>query len=62
MYNRSGLYNGKHKYMVVEGTIDNHKIIADGFTSMKSVKDFYRDYKIEHGKDSTKKFLTMVYK
>lgn len=62
MYNRNSFYDGKQKYKVVEGSVAEHKIIADGFTSQKAVKEFYRDYKKEHGKDSTKHFFTMAYK
>lgn len=62
MYNRNSFYDGKQKYKVVEGTVKDHRIIADGFTSQKAVSEFYRDYKKEHGKGSTRTFFTIAYK
>ena len=60
MYNRNSFYDGKQRYKIVRGTIQEHEVIADGFTSQKSVKEYYK--KLREQGINTKDLFTMGYK
>lgn len=63
MRERNRYFDGKQRYKVVEHFHEaGENIIAQGFTSQKQVTEFYKAYRAEHGKDSTKKFTTVGYK
>ena len=60
MYNRNSFYDGKQKYKIVKGTVANHEVIAEGFTSQKATREYYKKLRSE-GID-TKQFFTIGYK
>lgn len=60
LYNRNSFYDGKQKYKIVRGTVQDHEILADGFTSQKKVREKYKELR-EQGID-TKKLITIGYK
>ena len=59
-YNRNSFYDGKQKYKIVEGTISDYRVIAEGLTSQKAVREKYKELR-EQGIE-TKHFLTISYK
>lgn len=60
MYNRNSFFDGKQKYKIVKGTVQEHEVIAEGFTSQKAVKEYLKLLRAQ-GID-TKGLLTIAYK
>lgn len=63
LHNRNSFYDGKQRYKVVKNWHEEGEtVLAEGFTSQKQATEFYRQYRAEHGKHSTKGFTTVAYK
>lgn len=60
VYNRNSFYDGKQKYKIVKGTLQDYEVLADGFTSQKAVSEKYKELRAQ-GID-TKELITIGYK